>query len=62
MDAVGEGEGGTNGKSSLDIYTLPRVKQMAGKKLPYNTRSPGGCSVMTERSGVGGGEGGSRGR
>ena len=62
MDVVGEGEGGMNGKSSINVYTLPCVKHMAGKKLPYNTRSPGRCSVMTERSGERGGEGGSRGR
>ena len=56
MDTVGEGDGGTNGESSIGIYTLPRVKHMAGKKLPYNTGSPGWCSVMTERNGVGEGE------
>ena len=26
MDTVREGEGGTNGESSIDIYTLPCVK------------------------------------
>ena len=60
MDTVGEGEGGTNGESNID--TLPCVKQMAGEKLPINTGSPGWCSVMTKRSGVGEAEGGSTGR
>ena len=62
MDTVGEGEGGMNGESSIDIYTLPCVKQMAGEKLPINTGSPGWCSVMTKGSRVGEVEGGSRGR
>lgn len=30
----GEGEGGANGASSTDIYTLSRVKQTARGKLP----------------------------
>ena len=39
MDTVGEGERGTNGESSIDIYTLPCVKQIAGEMLLYNTGS-----------------------
>ena len=30
MDTVGKGEGGTNGDSGTDIYTLPGVEWMAG--------------------------------
>ena len=29
VGTVGEGEGGTNWESSIEIYTLPYVKQMA---------------------------------
>ena len=46
MDTVGEEECGTNGESSIDIYTLSCVKQIAGEKL-YLTESPAWCSVMT---------------
>ena len=28
VDTVGEGEGKMNGESSIDIYTLPYVKQL----------------------------------
>lgn len=42
-----EGESGTNRESSIDIYTLPCVKQIAGEKLLYNIGSPVSCSVMT---------------
>ena len=31
-----EGESGTSGESSLDIYTHPCVKQIAGERLLYN--------------------------
>ena len=40
VDTVGEGERGVNGESSVDIYILPCVKQIAGEKLLYNTGSP----------------------
>ena len=56
VDTAGEGEGGRNWESSVDIYTLPCVKQMAsfsrsslaasGKPL-YNIGSSAQCSVMT---------------
>lgn len=46
MDKVGERERGTNGESSMDIYTLPCVKERADEELLYNTRSPDRCSVM----------------
>ena len=35
----GEGEGGTNWESSIDIYTLPCVTQTASGKLLYNSES-----------------------
>ena len=44
---MGEGESGTNRESSIDIYTRPCVKQIAGEKLLYNIGSPVSCSVMT---------------
>ena len=34
MGTVGEKEGGTNWESSIEIYTLPCVKQIAKAKLP----------------------------
>ena len=60
VDTVEEGEGGTKWESSIDIYTLPCVKQIASGKLLYGTRSSARCSVMTYRGGMGGWEGGSR--
>ena len=59
MDMVGEGESGMNGESSVDIYTLPCVKQIAGMKLLYNT-GRAWCSVTTSSDGMGAGAGGSR--
>ena len=52
---VREGESAVNGESSIDIYILPRVRQIAGRKLP-----PGLCDDLEvwDR----GGEGGSRAR
>ena len=38
MDTVGE-ESGMNGESSIDIHTLPCVKQMTGEKLIYYPES-----------------------
>lgn len=32
VDRVGEGEGGTNWESSINIYTLPSVREIAGQK------------------------------
>ena len=40
VDTVGEGKSGMNRESSLDIYILPCVKEIAGEKLLYNTGSP----------------------
>jgi len=47
VDPVGEGESGTNGESSIDIYTLSCIKQISDEKLLYNTGSPAWHSVMT---------------
>ena len=35
LDMAGEGQGRTNGESSIDIYTLPCVKQRARRKPQY---------------------------
>ena len=45
VDTMGEEESGTKGKSNIDLKTLPRVKQIAGEKLPHNTGSPAMCFV-----------------
>ena len=36
MDPVEEGESGANGESSIDMYTLPCVKQIADEKLLHS--------------------------
>ena len=51
MDTVREGEGGTNWKTGIDMYTLPGVKHIASGKLVYRTGSSARRSVMTERGG-----------
>ena len=61
VDTAGEGESGMNGESSIVIYILSCVKQIAGEKLFYNT-GRAWCSLTTWRDGLGAGEGGSRGR
>ena len=47
VGTVGKGKNGMNGESSIDIYTLPCVKQIAGEKLLYETGSPAWPSLMT---------------
>ena len=47
VDTVGEGEGGVSWESSIDINKLPCVKELASKKLSYNTGSPARCPVTT---------------
>ena len=47
VDSVGEGEGGTNCESSIDIYTLSRVKYTVSGKSLYHTKLPAWCSLMT---------------
>ena len=39
VDTVGEGEGGTNGENSTDMYHLPCVKQIASGKLLHSAGS-----------------------
>ena len=59
VDKAEEGEGGTNGGSSINIYTLHSVRWIAGEKLlasKWSTRSPAWCSVMTWRDGLRGRE------
>ena len=34
------GESGTNGESSVDVYTLSPVKKIVSENPPYNTGSP----------------------
>ena len=51
VDTVREGEGGTNWKTGIDMYTLPGVKHIASGKLVYRTGSSARRSVMTERGG-----------
>ena len=41
-----------NRVSSIDIYTVPWVKQIADEKLLYNIGSPAWCSVVTYRGGL----------
>lgn len=48
------GKSGTNRESSIDIYTLPCVKQIADEKLLFNTGSQAWCSVMMQTNGTGG--------
>ena len=43
----GKGEGGTNGESSMETYTLPCVKETASGNLPSDARSSNWCSVTT---------------
>ena len=42
-----EGEGGTNGESSKETYTLPSVKEIASGNLLYNSGSSNRGSVTT---------------
>ena len=56
VDKRGDGEGGTDWESSIDIYTLPCVKQIASGKLLYSTGSSAWCSEMTKMGGMDGGK------
>ena len=44
VDPVGEGEGGKNGESSMETYTLPYVKLIARENLLYDSGSSNQCS------------------
>ena len=41
MDTVGEGEVGTNGESSTEIYTSPSIKQLEGSCCVTQGAQPG---------------------
>ena len=60
VDTAGEGEGGTNWESNIDIYKLLCVKYITRGKLLYSTGSPAWHSVMTWGSRVGDGRRGGR--
>lgn len=47
VDPVREGEGGTNGKSSIGTCTPSCVKQIAGARLLCDTGSPAQSSART---------------
>ena len=54
VDTVGEEEGGRNWENSMEICTLPYVKQIAsGNLLCDDTGSSSQCSVTTYRGGMG---------
>ena len=49
VNTLEKGEGGTKWESSIEIYTLPYVKQIAIGRLVYNIGSSAQCSVITWR-------------
>ena len=53
---IEEGEGGTNGESNMETYTLPYVKQTANGHLLYGSGNSNQGSVTTQSGwkGVGG--------
>ena len=53
MDTVGEGEGGMNGESNMETYTLPYVKLTASGTLLCDAGSLAWYSVMASRAGLG---------
>ena len=54
VDTVWEGEGGTNGESSMETHTLPYVKQDSQGNSLYDSQSSNWGSVTTWRGGQGG--------
>ena len=50
---AGEGEDGTNGKSSMKTHTLPYVKQMPSENLLYDSGNSNWGSLKTQRAGKG---------
>ena len=50
-DPAEEGEGGANGESSREAYTLPCVKQIPSRTFLYNSGSSTWGSAMTQRGG-----------
>lgn len=51
VDTEREGEGKTNWKSSINVYTLPRVKQIDGGKPLYRARSSGESGRVAPKGG-----------
>ena len=51
MDTAGEGEGGTNGQSSMETNTLSYVKQIGSGNLLYDSGSSNRCFATTSRGG-----------
>ena len=47
-----DGEDEMNWESSVDVHTLPRVKEIASGKLLYSTGSSAQCCVMTLLGGI----------
>ena len=47
VDIVGEEEGGTKWKSSIETCSKPYVRQLASGKMLYNAGSSPQCSVTT---------------
>ena len=47
MDTAGEGEGGTNGESSMETNTLSYVKQIGGGNWLYDSGSSNRCFATT---------------
>ena len=47
VDTIGEGEGGTNSKSSIETYILPCVTQITSRKWLYDAGSSFRSSVTT---------------
>ena len=50
---VGEGEGGMDGESSRETYTLPHVKRMTSRNLLSDSGNSNHSSVTTQRAGMG---------
>ena len=53
VDTEWEGKGGTNGKSSMETFILPYVKQIASGNLLYDSGSSNQCCVAIQRDGMG---------
>ena len=45
--AVEEGEGGTNGETNMEAYTLPCVKLITNGNFLYDSENSSQCSVTT---------------
>ena len=57
LDSVGESEGGMICENSIETYTLPYVKQTAGRNFLYDAGNPNLelCDNLEGWDGVGGG-------